>query len=826
MRAIRIIALAVAAAASVSAQVELNGQIVPREQMIVYLFIGQSNMAGRAKSGRDKAPYTAEHERLWNFNIDDSWNGGPHHQWIPARAVLHTDRYGSGGYGPGMPFLKELAQRYPDHYFGIIQNAETQSTLEHYLNNGAPHNDRLYEQIIDAASQLEGSVTFGGVVTMLGIIERYDEDAVSNFAGNMKALADKVRDALNDPSIPFLVSQYEMGAYNSFDPDKGNVPELIDQIDAIPSILDHAAVIPADWSADSDRYMQDDHHYNLAGHVRWAQEAVALVERHNWVGGVEADTEAPSRPSNLAATGATINSIALSWSESSDNRGVETYVVYAGADSVGETASPHLTVENLVNCTQYSFTVEAHDYAGNVSAKSDPLQAGTDCSDDTQPPSIPNNLAATSTGMTSLSIAWDESSDNEGVARYEVFIDGELAGETAAASYTVENLEAATDYALTVRALDEAGNASEHTAPLRATTADLPYVAVPFRVNAGGDAVGEYRADKAWSDNGDYGYTGSPSMTAAEEPVANTDQDAVFQSMLYDNFGYRIRVRPGAYDVTLLFAEFWRGEAGLRVFSVDLGERRAAVDPIDVAAAAGEASAYRVTTRVSVQSDVLDITFDRQGVEGKTDPILSGIVIAPAAAYRITSPQPSETFQAGETMHIRWETDMSIVGDANIFISPDQGRNWLNIGFEDALNQESAYWEDVPWEVPARLEGVSLVGKQCLLKIQDYEGNNAVMLDGGFSVVDAASVGVRASAASAPTSLLLHGLGAAARFRVRTPGAYVFTVTSVDGRTVYHREGSGHALISISNEMIGPGVYLATLQAGAQRQSRAFMITR
>lgn len=84
------------------------------------------------------------------------------------------------------------------------------------------------------------------------------------------------------------------------------------------------------------------------------------------------DTEAPTVPTNLIANSPTSNSIAVSWTASTDNIGVTSYLVYANgtlkATVSGTTTSTVVT--GLSPLTSYTFYVIAKDAAGNASPQS------------------------------------------------------------------------------------------------------------------------------------------------------------------------------------------------------------------------------------------------------------------------------------------------------------------------------------------------------------------------------------------------------------------------------------------------------------------------
>jgi glucose/arabinose dehydrogenase len=87
--------------------------------------------------------------------------------------------------------------------------------------------------------------------------------------------------------------------------------------------------------------------------------------------------------------------------------------------------------------------------------------AGGGGGQDTTAPTAPANLRVTGTTSSSVSVAWNASTDNVGVIGYDVFNgDVVLAAGVAGTQATIGNLIADTPYALTVRAKDAAGNVS------------------------------------------------------------------------------------------------------------------------------------------------------------------------------------------------------------------------------------------------------------------------------------------------------------------------------------------------------------------------------
>src|SRR5581483_854167 len=69
---------------------------------------------------------------------------------------------------------------------------------------------------------------------------------------------------------------------------------------------------------------------------------------------------------------------------------------------------------------------------------------------DTQAPSQPGNLSASAQSGTSLSFSWQASTDNVGVAGYDVFLNGGRLGTTGVTTGTIGGLTCGTNYTVGV----------------------------------------------------------------------------------------------------------------------------------------------------------------------------------------------------------------------------------------------------------------------------------------------------------------------------------------------------------------------------------------
>ncbi len=94
-------------------------------------------------------------------------------------------------------------------------------------------------------------------------------------------------------------------------------------------------------------------------------------------GTTSTDAVAPSVPAGLTKSLVTSSSVALSWTASTDNNSVASYIIYRNGTQVGTSPSNAFTDSGVQPNTQYSYTVAAKDAAGNTSGQSQALAVTT-----------------------------------------------------------------------------------------------------------------------------------------------------------------------------------------------------------------------------------------------------------------------------------------------------------------------------------------------------------------------------------------------------------------------------------------------------------------
>jgi chitodextrinase len=121
----------------------------------------------------------------------------------------------------------------------------------------------------------------------------------------------------------------------------------------------------------------------------------------------------------------------------------------------------------------YTITATARDAAGNATTSSPvavTVSNQVTSPGDTIAPTVPTGLAVTSVGRSSLSFRWNSSTDNVGVAGYQILRNGVAAATTSATNYTDTGLARGRRYSYQVRAYDAKGNMSAASATLNITT--------------------------------------------------------------------------------------------------------------------------------------------------------------------------------------------------------------------------------------------------------------------------------------------------------------------------------------------------------------------
>jgi chitodextrinase len=177
---------------------------------------------------------------------------------------------------------------------------------------------------------------------------------------------------------------------------------------------------------------------------------------------VDIDAQAPDTPKDLKASAPDYKRVNLNWTASTDNVGVVKYLILRNGKQIAENASTSWSDTAVIGSTTYAYAVKAVDAANNTSAASAVVSVTTPTSPDAMPPTTPTNLIATAAGVTQVNLTWLASTDNVGVAKYEIYRDGSILNQTPSntINYTDTSVMGNTSYSYQVKAVDAAGNKS------------------------------------------------------------------------------------------------------------------------------------------------------------------------------------------------------------------------------------------------------------------------------------------------------------------------------------------------------------------------------
>jgi hypothetical protein len=161
----------------------------------------------------------------------------------------------------------------------------------------------------------------------------------------------------------------------------------------------------------------------------------------------------------------------------------------------------------------------------------DYLSAG---SVETSPPTTPAGLTATDVDAQTIDLSWTASTDNVGIAGYEIYRNGDLVKTIygTATTYTDSQLNSSTSYTYEIAAFDAAGNASGDSTSATAATTAAPDNSVNL-------AAGK-------------SYTASTAASSSYPDTNGTElTDGVFGSASYTDSAWQGRLTGSPYSFTV-----------------------------------------------------------------------------------------------------------------------------------------------------------------------------------------------------------------------------------------------------------------------------------
>ena len=190
------------------------------------------------------------------------------------------------------------------------------------------------------------------------------------------------------------------------------------------------------------------------------------------LGGAEAleHIDELERPSGLQTKGLDENRLELKWET---DRFAAYYRVFLEGELIDSTETNSYIFTGLNAYTEYAVQVQGVSALGESSDFAYATGRTLDCT----APSAPANLRVQTDDHSAI-LTWDEASDNVGITRYVIYVNGTREARPKKTTYTVTGLGKGETYRFEVEAMDASGNVSERVAVTATTgiTTDNPSI--------------------------------------------------------------------------------------------------------------------------------------------------------------------------------------------------------------------------------------------------------------------------------------------------------------------------------------------------------------
>jgi len=188
-------------------------------------------------------------------------------------------------------------------------------------------------------------------------------------------------------------------------------------------------------------------------------------------------TNLPDRASNPTAVAISNSSIQVNWNDNptpvNNETGFEVYrstTAGTGYKLIAITGADILTfLDNGLNPnSKYYYIIRA---INNNGAALSSTEVSATTKSDVIAPTAPTDLTVTGTTRSSVSLQWQPATDDVGVDKYDIYVNGVRAYTTNGTSFTVNGLTALQSYSFYVKAKDISGNVSPASTQVNATAA-------------------------------------------------------------------------------------------------------------------------------------------------------------------------------------------------------------------------------------------------------------------------------------------------------------------------------------------------------------------
>lgn len=194
----------------------------------------------------------------------------------------------------------------------------------------------------------------------------------------------------------------------------------------------------------------------------------------NWIAN---QLHKPAAPSNLIITANSQDQVSLAWNKQDL---ASSYKIYRDGVLLATVVNPEFHDNNVQVNQNYRYQITAVWPTGQESDSAE-IQVSVA---DTIAPSQATQLKVNSTTPTSISFAWNASTDNVAVAKYEILRDQVIIAEVTETNYNDSQLSSFKQYNYQIIAIDSSGNRSIVSKPFIVVTQDGTAPSAPSGLNA------------------------------------------------------------------------------------------------------------------------------------------------------------------------------------------------------------------------------------------------------------------------------------------------------------------------------------------------------
>jgi len=203
----------------------------PKFDLHIYLLIGQSNMAGRAKyTEKDAAPI----DRCYLLNGTDQWESAknPLNRYSTIRKGINMQKL-----NPGYSFAKTMLKEQRKISIGLVVNAKGGTKIEQWGKG-----TKFYKDAIRRTKEAQKSGTLKGILWHQG---ESNHKTPEDYLLKLQALVENLRADLDSPDLPFVAGQVL------------EVPAINEQIAKLPSKVPATGFVSSEGLKGQDRWHFD-----------------------------------------------------------------------------------------------------------------------------------------------------------------------------------------------------------------------------------------------------------------------------------------------------------------------------------------------------------------------------------------------------------------------------------------------------------------------------------------------------------------------------------------------------------------------------------------